>query len=108
MPSSPSIRKESAGGGEGAAGTGGGHARLRPLNTPIPVRVRMDGDGRPTLLHGKERPRRVEAVREVWRIDDEWWRSPISREYVRVVLEDGGQMTLYRDLLTGEWYRQEG
>jgi hypothetical protein len=49
----------------------------------------------------------VEAVVETWCIDDEWWRDkPIARVYWRVVLEDGRVVDVYRDLLSGKWWRQ--
>ncbi len=50
--------------------------------------------------------RKVEEIIEVWRIDDEWWRAPISRRYVEVVLEGGGHMVLFEDLATGSWFLQ--
>jgi hypothetical protein len=46
----------------------------------------------------------VEAVLETWRIDDEWWRRPISRIYHEVVLETGATMVIYQDLEEGNWY----
>jgi hypothetical protein len=83
--------------------------RLRPLGQPHTVDVRTDGDGEPTHIRLQGRPaRRVAAVRETWRIDDEWWRSPISRDYRSVVLDDGRLVTLYHDLLDGRWYAQKG
>ncbi|MCA1597307.1 MAG: hypothetical protein LC772_12910 [Chloroflexi bacterium] len=48
----------------------------------------------------------VTAIRDRWRVDDEWWRQPISRLYFQLVLGDGRCDTLYQDLLTEEWYRQ--
>jgi hypothetical protein len=49
----------------------------------------------------------VESVVETWRIDDEWWRDkPVSRQYWRVVLEDGRVVDVYRDMVTGKWSRQ--
>jgi len=51
--------------------------------------------------------RRVEAVGEVWRIDDEWWRVPIVRRYVEVIFEGGGRVVLFEDLSTGEWWMQK-
>lgn len=82
---------------------------LRPLGRPRPVHVRIDEAGEPVYvrLPGKT-ARRVEVVRERWRIDDEWWRAPISREYRSVVLDDGRPVTLYHDLLNGHWYAQRG
>jgi hypothetical protein len=83
--------------------------RLRPLGQPKAVVVRTDEHGQPThvRLPGKT-ARRVEAVRERWRIDDEWWRESISREYLTVVLDDGRVLMLYHDLEDGVWYAQSG
>jgi hypothetical protein len=85
------------------------HPRLRPLDQPRPVDVRTDERGEPLHVRLPGRPaRRVAAVREAWRIDDEWWRRPISREYRAVVLDDGRPLPLYHDLLDGRWYAQKG
>jgi hypothetical protein len=82
--------------------------RLKPLSLPVTVVVHTDERGEPShvRLPGKT-ARRVEAVRERWRIDDEWWREPISREYLAVVLDDGRVLTLYHDLSDGNWYVQK-
>jgi hypothetical protein len=82
---------------------------LRPLGRPRPVDVRTDESGEPVYVRLQGKPaRRVAAVREAWRIDDEWWRQPISRDYRAVVLDDGGPVMLYHDLLNGRWYAQKG
>jgi len=63
----------------------------------VPVVVRREaGNGR-----------RVETAGEIWCIDDEWWRQPISRRYIEVLLEGGGRVVLYEDLITGEWWMQK-
>ena len=80
--------------------------RLRPLKSPSPVQVRTDEEGLPAELHRRGKRFRVVAVRERWRIDDEWWRTPISREYFALVLEDGRPIILFRDLVAGGWYGQ--
>ena len=50
----------------------------------------------------------VKLARGVWRLDQHWWRGePVRRDYYRVAPEDGPQMTLYHDLVSGEWFRQE-
>ena len=83
--------------------------RLRPLDRPRPVHVRTDEAGEPVYVRLPGRTaRRVEAVRERWRIDDEWWRHTISREYRAVVLDDGKALTLFHDLLEDAWYVQRG
>ena len=89
-------------------GSAGGlqRQRLRPLRTPSPVEVQIGPEGLPQSLKRRGRHFKVEAVRERWRIDDEWWRKPISREYFALVLEDGRPVILFRDLVTDEWFGQ--
>jgi hypothetical protein len=80
--------------------------KLRALNEPRPASVHADLNGVPvTVVYGRRRLR-VEVVRETWRIDDEWWRRPISRIYHTVVLEDGKSVTIYQDLAAGGWFMQ--
>ena len=80
--------------------------KLRALNEPRPASVHADRNGVPLMVvHGRRRLR-VEVVRETWRIDDEWWRRPISRIYHTVVLEDGKSVTIYQDLAAGGWFMQ--
>jgi hypothetical protein len=80
------------------------------------VHVRTDPEGRPVEIlrsakrksgvRGSSRSGRVAAIREIWRIDDEWWRRPISRLYHEVVLENGRVLVLYLDLVEGGWWIQ--
>jgi hypothetical protein len=43
---------------------------------------------------------------KTWRIDDEWWRTrPVSRLYYSLLLEDGRTVTVYRDLVSGRWFK---
>ncbi len=79
-------------------------SRLRPLATPRPLHVRVSGDSLPALVREGRGWRRVEAVQESWRIDDEWWRKSVSRIYHRVVLDDGAIRTLFQDEDGGGWY----
>lgn len=83
--------------------------RLVPLGQPKVVTVRTDEHGEPVHARLPGKPaRRVAVVRERWRIDDEWWRETISREYRAVVLDDGCVVILYHDLTDGLWYAQRG
>jgi hypothetical protein len=52
--------------------------------------------------------KRVRQILEIWQIDDEWWREPISRRYATLALENGQTVTVFRDLVTERWYLQEG
>ena len=85
--------------------------RLRALNVPRPVKVELDDLGWPVRVReggtGKgEEWRAVEGIGDTWRLDDEWWRRPVSRRYVEVILEGSGRMIVYEDLVTGEWFGQ--
>jgi hypothetical protein len=84
---------------------------LRRLNTPMPIAVRADARGEPLAVRRRSwaRPRPVARVQDRWRIDDEWWRpQPIARLYYLVTFEDGTPLTIYQDLVTGDWFEQRG
>ncbi len=76
--------------------------------------VERDGAGCPRALGSPggegdgegDGPRLVDAVLEVWRIDDEWWRRPIARRYFEALLQGGRRVVLFEDLATGEWFEQ--
>jgi hypothetical protein len=74
---------------------------LRSLNEPRPIRVEADAHGQPRRVWATSgHAREVSAVQDRWRIDDEWWRErPVARLYHALLLEDGSQLVVYRDLL---------
>ena len=89
-------------------GTRNGADSLRALNVPQRVKVQLDEQRRPTIVQRETgNGKRVESLGENWRMDDEWWRQPIVRRYVEVVLEGGGRVVLFEDLITGEWWMQK-
>ena len=88
-------------------GDGGDVPRvLRPVRTPVVVAVETGGDGEPVALVWRERRVAVATVLERWRIDDEWWRTPRSRLYRRLLLADDRLLAVFEDLITGRWYVQ--
>jgi hypothetical protein len=90
-----------------AAEAVGAVGRLRPLNAPSRVRVRVGRDGTPMRVVLRGRDRAVEAVQEQWRIDEGWWwERPVSRTYWRLVLAGGHLVTVYEDLLDHTWWVQ--
>lgn len=80
--------------------------RLRPLNAPRPVSVELNEARLPKTLRDGNALKEIEALGEIWRVDDEWWREPISRRYVEVMLKGGGHVVLYEDLTTRRWFVQ--
>ena len=82
--------------------------RLRALNVQQRVEVTLDERGVPVVVKREAGSgRRIESIGEMWRIDDEWWRTLIVRRYVEVILEGGGRVVLFEDLSTGEWWIQK-
>lgn len=61
----------------------------------IPARVTASGLGRPVL-----------RVCSRWRVESDWWRTPVSREYWKLELGGPAEVLcdLYRDCLAGEWW----
>lgn len=80
--------------------------KFRPLNQPVPVAVEATNTGAPKAVLWKGEFKRVTAIHDSWRIDDEWWRAEIARRYHAVELEGGRHLTLYLDLLNDAWYAQ--
>ena len=88
---------------ESDAGTADGARRLRPLNEPRLLAVRPDVDGAPLAI----RTEAVKSIEESWRVDDGWWREEhVSRRYWQVTLASGRTITVFQNLLTGQWYAQ--
>ena len=80
---------------------------IRALNQPSVLGVRTGDDGGPSALKLRRRWVTVEAVVDLWRIDDEWWRErPISRMYYECMVEQGLRVVVFHDLTNSEWYQQ--
>jgi hypothetical protein len=75
----------------------------RRLNEPTAALVVAE-DGVPTAINRVA----VASVREEWRVVDRWWtEEPVRRCYFEVVLANGRNVVVFRDELTGKWYRQQ-
>jgi hypothetical protein len=75
----------------------------RRLGAPRPVAVKANGRGVPTAVAGVA----VEAVREEWVVEDRWWTPrPLRRRYFEVVLANGRNCVIFRDLVEGKWLSQ--
>ena len=81
--------------------------RLRALNVPRATAVETSAAGMPVTIGTDADAQWVDTVLEVWRIDDEWWRTRIARRYVEVVLDSGAHVVLFEDLTTGTWFAQQ-
>jgi hypothetical protein len=78
-------------------------AGSRRLGTPEPVPVDAGEGGAPAALGAVA----VDSVREEWVVEDRWWTGrPLRRRYFELVLVDGRNVVVFRDLVGGGWYLQ--
>jgi hypothetical protein len=49
-------------------------------------------------MHGLGAGRGIVSACGPMRVAGEWWRAPFARDYFEVVLEDGAQYWLFRDI----------
>jgi hypothetical protein len=77
--------------------------RSRRLGAPKPTAVIPGNGGVPHAVAGAE----VDSVREEWVVEDRWWTPrPLRRRYFEVVLIDGRNLVVFRDLVGGGWFLQ--
>jgi hypothetical protein len=72
----------------------------------LPIRVRADGLGVPRSFTWEGHRYTVLLITRRWRVDEEWWRGRIWREYFKLATETKLLAILYRDLASGQWYLQ--
>jgi hypothetical protein len=78
---------------------------MRRLSQPKPVEVDVDPAGLPSAV----RRSAVHAIAEDWVVEDRWWTGrPLRRRYFELVLADGGNVVVFRDLERGKWFAQAG
>jgi len=77
------------------------------LNKPISIYVEEDNLSSPTSIFININKFTITSIQDFWRVDDEWWRDEcISRIYYKCLLENGLQITIFRDIQTSIWYKQ--
>ena len=67
------------------------------------LEVRLAG-GSPVALRTRGGWREVAGVAGRWRVETDWWRRPVRREYLRCLLAGGECCELYRDLDGDGWF----
>ena len=77
---------------------------LWPDGLSIPVEA--DTLGVPHRFEWLGQTHRVEIVANRWRVDEDWWRKRIWREYFKLATDSGLLVVVFRDLVGGGWYLQ--
>ena len=62
--------------------------------------------GLPQGFTWEARSHTVQLVLDRWRVDVEWWRWRVWREYFRLATRTGLLVVVYHDLLEDRWYLQ--
>lgn len=77
----------------------------RLLEEPLRVDVTLDTANAPREIHwtGSGESAVVLEVCSRWRVDDDWWRLPITRIYYKLRTEEA-LLELFQDCSSGEWF----
>ncbi|HVO71616.1 MAG TPA: hypothetical protein VMT24_16315 [Aggregatilineaceae bacterium] len=70
--------------------------------------IQVEADALWTPLHltwdGGRHP--VQVILDRWRVDEDWWRERVWREYFQLTTRTGLLVEVFHDLTAGEWYVQ--
>jgi len=81
--------------------------RVRRVNEPVACDVRVSSDGEPLAVRLGSEWELATIERTPWLVNQHWWRGEAKRRlYYRLEFESG-TTTVFLDLTTGEWFRQE-
>ncbi|MGI9255227.1 MAG: hypothetical protein ACR2J8_15900 [Thermomicrobiales bacterium] len=68
--------------------------------------MQLGRNGLPILIVERGRRQEIVAIQERWVIEEEWWREPLRREYLTVLLASGSVRTIYTDTIADQWFAQ--
>lgn len=70
----------------------------------LPVEVEADALWTPVSFIWERQRCVIDAVVDRWRVDEDWWRGRIWREYFTVTTEARRLVVLFHDLEADAWY----
>ena len=75
-------------------------------STPMPTKVQEDHEQRPVAVTIYGEKVAVGSIVEQWEDEEFWWRDdPVVRVTYKVSLEGGQEIAIFKNMLTGGWYR---
>src|SRR6202165_1877598 len=77
-------------------------AVTRLLSPPAAVEVTLADDGTPAFISGAFSGSLAPIAR--WKVETEWWKQPVVREYWKALLNSNLLCELYHDLSRDEWF----
>jgi len=76
------------------------------LPSPPIIEVATGADGEPVRLRWRRWQVKVDAVCNRWRVEDDWWRQEVARDYYKIRTDDGTLCVIFRDRKQGTWHLQ--
>jgi hypothetical protein len=76
------------------------------LPSPPTIEVEADANGEPLRLRWRRWHEEVAAVCSHWRVEDDWWRQEVARDYYKVRLADGTLCVVFHDRRQNTWHLQ--
>ena len=70
------------------------------------IAVASDDTEIPRAFTWRGQTHQVQDIAKRWRVDVDWWRGRVWREYFKLTTRTGLLVVLYQNLLTGRWYLQ--
>ena len=70
------------------------------------IQVVDNGDGKPQRLIWQGRRHAVAGITRRWRVQSDWWREAVWRDYFKLTTDTGLLLILFHDLRSDEWYLQ--
>lgn len=70
------------------------------------VLVEADPLWTPLVMTWGEAAHPVQVILDRWRVDEDWWRGRVWREYFRLITRTGLLVEVYHDLSGDTWWLQ--
>ena len=71
-----------------------------------PIQMWLDHSGQPERFTWRGQAHPVQGIANHWRVDIEWWRLRVWRDYFKLVTASGLLVVVYHDLVGDVWYVQ--
>ena len=72
----------------------------------VTIEVLAGDDGQPAAFKWQGRLHPVATINQQWRIEEDWWREPVERDYYKLTTQTGLLVVIFRNLSNGAWYLQ--
>ncbi len=70
------------------------------------ITVITDAAGLPVRLQWQGWRTSVASICNHWRVEEDWWRNAIGRDYYKLCTSDGTLCVVFRDHASGSWHLQ--